>query len=458
MVPPERIDGLTPRGDGHAFVFYGDSCSGVPGATHEATLAATNAAVAALDPAPDFVIFAGDEIVGLTADEHALRAQWRHWLDEEMGWLDRTTTPLYHTTSNHTTYNSMSERVFADVLPHLPRNGPADQQGLTYFVRRDDLLLVFVNTCTTGLGGEGFVETEWLDAVLVEHADAARKLVIGHHPVHPVNGLSGEYQREVGRDIGQRFWGLLTRHRVDAYLCSHILAFDVQVHDGVLQVLSAGAGTAHRMPPETEYLHFVQAAIDGRGLRYEVIDQEGRIRERLSWPPQLPPSNSWSAVDETAMPTGAGLVVWRFRGSTPVDDGDGSPQTLVAVPSEDPAALSTVWVGLTGTSMRLTVTVGPAPGRSPHYWFGPELEAGATFDLQLLLHPDMGPGGLLHRWSDDQPWSSLRSASPWGLEVLRPPFHWTGPKTSGLDVADETVPPFRGANLEATWFEGELGT
>ena len=461
MVLPKRIDGLTPRGSGHTFVFYGDACSGVPGAPHETTLAATNAAVAAVDPTPEFFIFTGDEIIGLTADEAALRAQWRHWLEEEMSWLDRTKTPLYHTTSNHTTYNTMSERVFADVLDHLPRNGPPTQRGLTYYVRRNDLLLVFVNTCSTELGGEGFVETEWLDAVLAEHQDAAHTLVIGHHPVHPVNGLSGEHQREVGRDIGLRFWDTLVRHGVDAYLCSHILAFDVQVHRGVLQVLSAGAGTAYRMPPETEYLHFVQAAIDEHGLRYEVIDQEGAVRERLSWPPVLPPTTEWSAFG-AATPVGEhDLLAWRFRGVTPdaADAGSGSPQTLVSVADGDHTALPALWVGLTGTAMRLTVTISQAPGRSPHYWFGPELTPGTSFDLQLLLHRGMGPGGMLYRWADDEPWSSMRSASPWGLEVLERPARWVIGRTTERDGAEPAdTNPFRGSNLSVSWHEGGAWT
>ena len=66
-----------------------------------------------------------------------------------------------------------------------------------------------------------------------------------------------------------------------AYLCSHILAFDVQVHDGVLQILSAGAGTAQRMPEGVEYLHAVQLALDAEGLRYQVLDQAGAVREEL---------------------------------------------------------------------------------------------------------------------------------------------------------------------------------
>ena len=320
---------------------------------------------------------------------------------------------------------------------------------------------MFVNTCSTELGGEGFVETEWLNAVLTEHRDAANKLVIGHHPVHPVNGLSGEHQREVGRDIGRRFWDTLIRHGVTAYLCSHILAFDVQVHGGVLQVLSAGAGTAYRMPPETEYLHFVQATIDGEGLRYEVIDQAGLVRERLSWPPALPPSANWAPFSETTPPEGKDLLAWRFRGVTPagVESGSGSPQTLVAVDDNDQAMLPMLWIGLTGASMRLTVTISQAPGRSPHYWFGPDLEPGSAFDLQLLLHGDMGPGGMLYRFGDDQPWTSMRSASPWGLEVLKRPTRWVLGRTTNhaeRDPADRS--PFRGRDLSVSFCEGEALT
>jgi hypothetical protein len=126
----DQIEALMPEGQGHQLVLYGDSCSGVPGAPHEACHARVNAVVARLAPPPELIVYTGDEIIGLTADEDALRAQWRHWLDREMAWLDRGAIPLYHATGNHTTYDAMSERVFAEMLPWLPRNGPPDQQGL----------------------------------------------------------------------------------------------------------------------------------------------------------------------------------------------------------------------------------------------------------------------------------------------------------------------------------------
>src|SRR3982074_3812111 len=109
---PEQIPALLPRGDGHQFVLYGDACSGVPGALHEQTFAAVNAVVRKLVPKPEFVIFPGDEIAGLTPRADQLRSQWRHWLDQEMGWLHTRTIPILHLNGNHTTHDEMSEAGF----------------------------------------------------------------------------------------------------------------------------------------------------------------------------------------------------------------------------------------------------------------------------------------------------------------------------------------------------------
>jgi len=452
---PTQLSALIPRGSGHQFVLYGDSCSGVPGAPHEKTFAGINSVVSRLSPMPEFVIFPGDEVIGLTTSEDTLKAQWRYWLDVEMAWLDRQTIPLYHTTANHTTYDTMSERVFSEMLSHLPRNGPANQKGLSYFVRRNDLLLVFVHTLWSGLGGEGHVETDWLRETLNQHRDAKYKFVVGHHPVFPINGFSGAYQREIGPEHTSEFWQILVDNNVFAYLCSHILAFDVQVHDGVLQILTAGAGTAHRMPEDIEYLHCVQAALDEHGLRYQVLDREGSVRERLSWPFELPSCSGWQPLSQgkQAAPVqgklepdsdGTALVAWRFTGRTRSKNA-GQAQTLISAWSPDDA-LASLWVGLSGEAQRLTVIIGPSPGRSPHYWFGEQHLSDAPFDFQLAIHAGMGPGGVLWRGSDDAPWSSLSGTSAWGAERLSWPECWsigTG-KGGVLDC------PFQGQDLQVS--------
>jgi hypothetical protein len=425
----EPIAALMPRGAGHQFVIYGDACSGVPGAQHEETFARVNSIVSRIVPPPEFVLFPGDEIVGLTSDPGVLREQWRYWLDVEMKWLDRRTVPLYHTTSNHTTFDAMSEAVFRDVLGHLPQNGPSDQKGLSYAVRDGDLVIAFVNTMWSGLGGEGHVETEWLSETLHRHRDARHKLVVGHHPAHGVNGYGGACQHTISPDHAAEFWRILVENSVLAYVCSHILAFDVQAHDGVLQITSAGAGTRHRMPEGFEYLHCVQAALDAQGLRYQVIDTSGRVRERLSWPIKLPAADGWIPIED-AKPypapmagevTSDRIVAWRFRGQA-AGRGAVTAQTLLAAISSD--SLAPLWVGLRGPRQRLTVVIAAENGRSPHYWQGPELKPSAPFDVQVMIHTGMGPGGILYRRAPDERWSSFGSVSPWGAERLAWPQSW----------------------------------
>lgn len=442
--PP--IPALLPSGRGHQFVLYGDACSGVAGAPHQKTFAAVNAVVRRLEPQPEFIIFTGDEVIGLTPERQQLEAQWSYWFDHEMAWLDRNAIPMWHCTGNHTTYDQMSEEVFRDVLD-MPKNGPPGQEGLSYSVRRGDLLMVFVHTLWTGLGGEGYVETEWLEAVLADQSDAAHKLVVGHHPVFPVNGFAGEYQRTIAPECADRFWDVLAELGVQAYLCSHILAYDVQVHRGVLQICTAGAGTAHRMPEGDEYLHALQVALDDSGLRWQVLDVEGKVREKLNWP-----AAGWTFGDRKRLSNGEApgclgsvsqmpIVRLEFCGIAAAD-GRGEPQTLIDLGRS--GALPSLWIGLRGTEQRLTAIIGNDPGRSPHFWFGPALAVGCEFAFEILLHPDMGPGGLLYRICPDGSWTSLTAASSWGLERMIAPVELrVGNGAAGTDDV-----PFRGRDLE----------
>ena len=438
------IQALSPRGAGWQFVVFGDACSGVPGALHETTFARVCEVVRRLEPAPEFMIFPGDEIVGLTPDEADLRAQWRHWLEAEMAWLDRTATPIWHATGNHTAYDRMSERVFGEVLG-MPRNGPPGQEGLSYYVRQGGLLLVFVHTLATDLGGEGYVDVAWLESVLTEHRDAARKIVVGHHPVHSVNGFSGAYQRDIGPEHGRAMWDLLVREGVLAYVCSHILAFDVQVHRGVLQLCTAGAGTAHRMPEGVEYLHCVQAALDDAGLRYQVLDESGRRREQLAWPlPEFAAPHPLSLGPQEA-PLKArlaerGVLDLSFAGVAAASVA--RPQTLFC--ANAPGELPAIWIGLRGPEQRLTAIIARTPGRSPHFWHGPTFGDEAPFALDLRICPAMGAGGLLWRTDRASPWSSMIGASPTGVEEIDwPPLWRVG---AGLDGE-----AFLGGGLTAHW-------
>ena len=288
-------------------------------------------------------------------------------------------------------------------------------------------------------GGEGTVETNWLEETLAQHGDAKHKLVFGHHPVWAVNGYFGDYQRLIERRNGLRFWEVLLRHDALAYFCSHILAFDVQARGGILQICTAGAGTAHRMPPEEEYLHFVQAALDEEGLRYQTLDRKGHMREWLCWNWQLPPSDRWAPFELSSprelppdclqQPDKAYLIVWEICFSLSPEGGK-HPQTIVCGLA-DGGGLTPFWLGISGVDRRVTVLLSPEANRSPHRWHGPALPLDEPVRIQVAIHSGMGPGGLLWRWSDDDPWSSMDGASAWGVERLPWPSKWQIGESAG---------------------------
>ncbi|MEM9777307.1 MAG: metallophosphoesterase [Chloroflexota bacterium] len=444
------IQAITPNGPGHQFIFYADSCSGIPNGPNEKNFASINEVISRLYPQPEFICFPGDEIQGLKSDSAILRDQWRYWIDVEMAWLNTDEIPIYHTTGNHTAYDQASNLVFREVLAHLPQNGPAGQKGLTYFVRKQDLLMVFVNTLNEELGGEGWVEVEWLEQTLKAHSDAKHKLVIGHHPIHPVNGYSGQHQRTIEYLNGSEFWSLLVQHNVLAYICSHILAFDVQVHQGVLQILTGGAGTMPLSPEPIEYHHCIQAVIDSNGLRYQVLDIRGNVRERLKWPLQLPPSAHWqeftgeifNEASKSADPQLCDqFTVFEISGVCSSGN-SGTPQTLMCANSQG-STLSSIWVGLRGKENKLCVLIIPEKGRSPRFWIGPSLNADKPFSIHLGFHTRMGPGGLLWRWDDAHAWSSLLGTTAWGVEKVEWPSQWL----IGQDQYGEQGRRFRGSNL-----------
>jgi hypothetical protein len=222
--------------------------------------------------------------------------------------------------------------------------------------------------------------------------------------------------------------------------------FDVQVHRGVLQITTAGAGTAHRMPEGVEYLHFVQIAVDRTGLRYQVVDPEGVVREGLEWPGVLAETLDWVGISDEldegpAVLDGAAVTAFRFSGRAGPPS-VGPAETHIEAWSPTPTR-APLWIGLTGSRRHLTVSLDPEIGRSPHSWFGPSCAAETDFDLEVALHPGMRPGGVLWRSHGTVAWNTLDGASPWGAERLNMPVRWS----VGQGRRGSLDRPFRSSNL-----------
>lgn len=413
----------------YKFVIYGDSCSGVPNTNHANTLSKINTLIEEKAEEIDFVIFPGDEIIGLTNNEKKLRDQWDYWLNEEMKYISKYKIPLYNCSGNHTVYNKISLSIFQEKLSHLPQNGPTNLKGVSYYVKYQDLLMVFIDTMGNNIGGEGRVETEWLNGILSKD-NSKYKFVIGHHPIFPTNGFSGDFQRTVEIENGKKFWNVLKENKVFGYVCSHLLAYDVQVHNGVLQIMTAGAGTQYRMPPETEYHHYLNCVINKDGLAYSVIDESGATREKLAWPIEIQ-DNKWTYL-QPINSTLKELDNWNKLPSKdilllrinlhPIKTNQLSRTILYGFEQVDEMPL--IWIGLTGKENKLTIYLSRDIGRSPMHWYGPNLSENKEVNFDIAFHNNMGPGGLLWKWKDSSKWTSLTSSTAMGIDKVKWPTKW----------------------------------
>jgi hypothetical protein len=387
-------------------------------------------------PGPvDALCYLGDHIAGYQTSEIELRRQWSHFLGSEFLPLMGRFARIYHLPSNHTAYDVASSTIFGETLP--PGRAVVSRKGLDHAVRDERALLIFLNTANPRDNGSATLDLDWLRQTLEAHACAPLKLVFGHHPIHPVNGYRRHPLWRLEPDLGREAWSVLREKGVSAYICSHILAFDFQVHEGVAQLCSGGGGTVYGpgglMPASAEYRHFVECSIDPRAIRCAAYDENGNLRERVDWPPDpaREPGIVVSDLTEAAspLPSPPGWLDpnearWGFilslAGVTPLN---GSSATLLCgwTAAEGPPIL---WIGFEGWPPRLVVKAVPVAGDGARIWSAWSLPPGRNFAIEIMIHPGAGPGGVLARRAGDA-WSSLASDCARGLGHMVWPECWS---------------------------------
>jgi hypothetical protein len=419
-------------------LMFGDNCSGVPGEVAERNLRALVAAILAQSSTVDALCYLGDHIAGYTASENALRGQWNHFLRHEFRSISKRFPRIYHLPSNHTAYDRMSSAIYESHLSPKRHVGLIRRKGLNYAVRQGRSLLVFLNTADPDNQGAATLDVEWLYEALTADESASIKLVFGHHPIHPVNGYMRAPLWCVSRELGARAWSLLRLFAVKAYICSHILAFDFQVHDDVVQLCSGGGGTVYGpgglMPAFAEYHHFLECEVSESSLRCDTYDVANRLRESVTWPVRFQaspaPSRRIASDAPMSLPAPAGWLnaaATRARFTLAIEAQglpEGREQPLLEgwTEAEGPPVL---WVGLEGSPPRLVVKAIPVPGEGQQTWLGSEISPDRPFVVTLAFCPEAGPGGVMAKNADGT-WSSLATSGARGLARMAWPEAWMG--------------------------------
>lgn len=126
-------------------------------------------------------------------------------------------------------------------LMDMPRNGPANHIGRAYYVRKNNLLIITLDTFEDA--GEKFTYTvgdeqlAWMEKTLIANQDAEFIIVQGHlpiaGPVHSKNSSSSMLKD--GTESG--LWKLMVKHGVNVYLCGEHHRITVKKRDGIWQIV-----------------------------------------------------------------------------------------------------------------------------------------------------------------------------------------------------------------------------
>ncbi len=130
-------------------------------------------------------------------------------------------------------------------------------------------------------------QLKWLEDVL-EHSDKKHIFVFLHHPLYT------DYRK--GKHWGDcldkypedrdRLQALFVKAGVDVVFTGHEHFYQRKTVNGIEHVITGGAGAPlYVKDEEGGFNHFVQVTVDGAQVSAEVIDHEGKVRDRFQLHP-----------------------------------------------------------------------------------------------------------------------------------------------------------------------------
>ena len=200
---------------------------------------------------PDFMLNAGDIMDARWWDdeEQVRKKTEEYWLGFKKRFDQRRMT-LYLAPGDHEYGDDRGltltpiARVFGEQFTELmgmPRNGPANHLGRAFSVRKNNLLIISLDTFEDA--GNRFTYTvgeeqlAWMEETLADNQDAEFILVQGHLPVvGPVRSKdSSASMLAQGTESG--LWKLMVKYAVDVYLCGEHHRITVKKRDGIWQIV-----------------------------------------------------------------------------------------------------------------------------------------------------------------------------------------------------------------------------
>ena len=200
---------------------------------------------------PDFTLNAGDIMDARWWDDEAQvkRKTEEYWTGFKKRFDDRKMT-IYLAPGDHEYGDDGGlkighiARAFGKQFTRLmgmPKNGPANHIGRTFFVRKDNLLVVTLDTFEDQGKRFGYTvgkeQLAWLEKTFKANRDAEFIIVQGHLPiVGPVRSKNSSASMLKG-GTNSGLWKLMVKHGVNVYLCGEHHRITVKKQDGIWQIV-----------------------------------------------------------------------------------------------------------------------------------------------------------------------------------------------------------------------------
>ncbi len=219
---------------------------------------------------PAFVVNTGD-MIAIPGDKQAWTRFW------EMS--KPITMPYFLVVGNHDAHPNMplSEKTYKEQVD-LPGN------ELYYsFTAGNSLFIVldsFIDDQEKRIMGE---QLKWLEAILA-NSTQKHKFVFLHHPLYTDPGKGHHSHDSIDKypESRDRLAALFKKFGVDAVFSGHEHYYEKRIVDGITYVITGGGGAPMYENEESGgFNHFVLVTVDGDKVSAEVIDSNGKVRDRF---------------------------------------------------------------------------------------------------------------------------------------------------------------------------------
>ncbi|MFO7836940.1 MAG: metallophosphoesterase family protein [Candidatus Thorarchaeota archaeon] len=226
---------------------------------------------------PHLVIMSGDYVYKLSDTNPSSNAiAWGKFLNvtDKVGHY----TPIYGAIGNHdTTSGDHYADGFLDVFQQY--GGDSTYFSFDYA----GVHFTFIDTEIPGF--EGRITGDQYDWLVddLESTNKMAKYVIGHQPMYPLSHLGSSM--DVNITERNRLQDLFEEQNVTLYACGHDHLFDRLTVNGVVHIISGGAGApVYSTPWGGAYNHYLRVNISYSETAFEAIRMNGAVAENYTLP------------------------------------------------------------------------------------------------------------------------------------------------------------------------------